>query len=75
MFDWVNREMLLDVSINAIPAVILAYFVFLTLVRSPWEGPLLVEVLTHTLTVFPLVLLVFATYYAARAIERDEQRT
>ena len=74
MFDWVNRDVLLDISINVIPVVILAYFVALTLLRSPWDGPLLETVLTHTLTVFPILVLLAATYYVARAIERDAQQ-
>lgn len=67
----VSRETLLDVTINAIPVVILAFFIVLLLGRSPWRGPLLVDVLTYGLLVVPLLLLVIATYLTARAIERD----
>lgn len=75
MLEWANRGTLLDVSINAIPIVILAYFVGLVLLASPWRGPLLVEVLTHALTLVPVVVLAFVTYHVARAIERDARQS
>ena len=71
MFEWVDRDVLVDVSINVVPLVILAYFVVVTLVGSPWQETTLAVVMTHVLTLVPIVTLAVATYYVARAIERD----
>lgn len=75
MLEWLSRETAIDVSINGAPVVILAYFAIFFEVASPWEFEALTVVLTHTLTIFPLVVLLFATYYVARAIERDTDRS
>lgn len=75
MLDWLSRETALDVSINAIPAVILAYFAVLFQLASPWSFDPLTVTLTHALTLFPLLVLVIATYLGARVIERDTARS
>lgn len=75
MLEWLSRETAIDASINAAPVLLLAYFAVLFEVASPWEFDSLTVVLTHALTIFPLVVLLFATYYAARAIERDAGRS
>lgn len=75
MLEWLSRETMVDISINAAPIFILAYSAVLIELSSPWGFDPLSVVLTHTLTLLPLVLLVFATYYAARAIERDAARS
>ena len=74
MFEWVTRDVLVDVSINAVPVVILAYFVVVTLLWFPWDVRPLAYVLTHALTLVPVVVLPFATYYVSRAVERDAAR-
>lgn len=74
MLDWLTRETVIDVSINAVPVFILGYFTVLHGVGSPWEFRPLAVFFMYVLTLFPLVLLVVATYYAARAIERDAAR-
>lgn len=71
MLEWVRRDTVLDVSINAVPVVILVYFLVVSALRSPWPFEALPETLGHALTAFPIVVLAFATYYAARAVERD----
>ena len=71
MLDWLSRETVVDVSINAVPVLILAYFTVLHGVASPWAFRPLAVFFMYTLTLFPLVVLVVATYYVARAIERD----
>jgi len=73
MFEWVRRETLVDVTINAIPAVVLAYFVALTAITPAWQVPSLTTAVAHFLTVFPFVVLVVATYVVARAVETDAQ--
>lgn len=74
MLEWVSRETAVDVSINAVPIFILAYFTVLHGVESPWAFRPLAVFFMYTLTLFLLVLLAVATYYAARAIERDAAR-
>lgn len=74
MLEWVDRDVLVDVAINAVPVVILAYFVVVLLVWFPWADDPLVLALTHTLTIVPIVTLVIATYYVSRAVERDARR-
>jgi hypothetical protein len=71
MLDWVRRETLLDVSINAVPIVILLFLDLLFLAVYPWGRATLSELLTHVLTLFPIAVLAVATYLVARAIERD----
>lgn len=75
MLDWLSRDTAVDASINAVPLVILAYFAALFEAASPWSFDPLPVVLTHTLTLFPLVLLLIATYVVARVIERDAARS
>lgn len=74
MLEWLSRRTLVDVSINAVPVFILAYFAVLFEVGDQWAFRPLSIFLTHSLTLFPLVVLALATYYAARAIERDAAR-
>jgi hypothetical protein len=71
MLEWVDRDVLVDVSINAVPVVILTYFVVGLLVWFPWAEDPLVLALTHGLTIVPIVVLVIATYYVSLAVERD----
>lgn len=75
MLEWLSREAMVDISINAVPVAILAYFAVLFEIASPWSFDPLAVVLTHTLTLFPLVVLLFATYFVARAIESDAARS
>lgn len=71
MLGWASRATLLDVSINAVPVAILTYFSLLFGLGDAWGPNPLAVAFTHLLTLFPLVVLVVATYYVARAIERD----
>lgn len=71
MLEWVRRETLVDVTINAIPVVILVVAVGLTLSRAPWRELSLTTAIAHFLTVFPILVLVIATYLVARAVESD----
>ena len=71
MLEWVRRETLLDVSINFIPIVILLLLDLLFLVVYPWQRGTVSSIGTHVLTLFPVVVLAFATYHASRAIELD----
>jgi hypothetical protein len=71
VLEWVSRETAIDVSINAVPVFILAYFTVLHGLGSPWGFRPIAVFFMYTLTLFPLVVLAVATYYVARAIERD----
>jgi len=71
MFEWVDRDVVIDVSINIVPIVILAYFVLLALLWTPWPDDLLAVVMTHAMMLVPVLCLAFVTYYAAKAVERD----
>lgn len=75
MLEWLSRETMTDVSINGAPVFILLYFAVLHAVGSPWEFRPVAVFFTYVLTLFPLVVLVVATYYVARAIERDAARS
>ncbi|GAB3668385.1 DUF6684 family protein [Halopiger thermotolerans] len=75
MLEWLSRETAIDASINAVPVVILAYFAVFFEIAETWSFDPLTVVLTHTLTLLPLVLLIVATYVVARVIERDADRS
>lgn len=74
MFEWVRRETAIDVFINVVPIILLAYFLVLTLTNVAWRGVSRTVVVAHFLTVFPILVLAIATYVVARAIESDIQR-
>lgn len=67
-----SRETLLDLTVNVIPLVILGFFTLLFIVVNPWGWDPFVVVLTHFLTVFPLVLLALLSYLSGLAVQRDE---
>lgn len=73
MLEWVRRETLVDLTINAIPVVILVFFVGVTLSHPGWRGLSLTVAVAHALTIFPILVLVVATYVVARAVEGDIQ--
>ncbi|WP_254546543.1 DUF6684 family protein [Halomarina pelagica] len=68
-----DKEQLLDVSVNLIPIAILLFFVVLFAVYTPWPPNLFMYLMSHFLTIFPLLLLALLTYVSAKAIARDEE--
>lgn len=68
----IDRETFLDIVVNIIPMGILLFFVGLFLVYMPWEENLFLTVVSHFLTIFPLIMLALLTYVSARVISRDE---
>lgn len=70
----IDRETAFDTLVNVVPMAILFFFVVLFLVVNPWGYDLGVTLLSHFLTIFPLVLLGILTYVSARVIARDEER-
>lgn len=67
-----SRGTLLDLTVNVVPLVILAFFSLLFLAINPWGWDPFVVSLTHFLTVFPLVLLALLSYLAGLLVEQDE---
>jgi hypothetical protein len=61
-----NRETLLDITVNIVPLVILAFFTVLFGIWTPWSGEPLIFAMMHVLTIFPLLLLALLTYVAAQ---------
>ena len=70
----IDRETLLDITVNLIPIGILAFFVVTFLVYTPFPPNLSAFLISHFLTIFPLVLLALLTYVAAKVIARDERK-
>lgn len=64
-----NRDTLLDISVNIVPLVIIAFFVGVLLLLPPWEPSLFVMVIALGLHVVPFVLLALLTYVSALMIE------
>ena len=71
--SYIDRETILDILVNVVPMVILLAFVLLFVVFSPWPPHLPTALVGHFLTLFPFLLLGILTYFAARAISRDEK--
>lgn len=69
----IDRETLLDLTVNVIPIGILLFFVVLFAVVNPWEFDPYYFFLMHGLTIFPLLMLLLVTYVSARVISRDEK--
>jgi hypothetical protein len=67
-----EKDTLIDLIVNLIPIVMLAFFSFMFVVFNPWEFDLFTAAMTHFLTLFPLVVLVLVTYVSGRIIQRDE---
>ncbi|MFC7081784.1 DUF6684 family protein [Halorussus caseinilyticus] len=60
-----NRETLLDISVNIVPLFILAFFIAVLLLTSPWPSSLFVTAIALGLHLVPLILLAVLTYVAA----------
>ncbi len=63
-----DRETLLDITVNVIPLGMLTFFLVLFLALSPWGGGSLAGLISLGLIVVPLVSLALLTYIAARKI-------
>lgn len=67
-----TKETWLDLTVNLIPLGILAVLDALFWVVNPWGWDPLMIVVSHFLTLFPLVLLALLTYVSGSVIQRDE---
>lgn len=68
----IDRETLLDITVNVIPIGILLFFVVLFTLVQPWGYDPFYILLGHGLTIFPILVLLLVTYVSAKVIARDE---
>ena len=69
-----DRDVLLDLSVNVIPLVIILFFVGLFLVITPFGIDAGATAIQIALLIAPFGALAVLTYYAGKAIVRDEER-
>lgn len=67
-----EKETLIDLIVNVIPIAMLAFFSLMFALFDPWGWDPFTILMTHFLTLFPLVVLVVVTYVAGRVVQRDE---
>ncbi|WP_232688208.1 DUF6684 family protein [Halobacterium zhouii] len=68
-----DKDTILDLTVNIIPLVILAFFAVVYFVVAPWGmDQILVAVIAHAILLFTFLSLAVLTYVAATYIERDE---
>lgn len=70
-----DRETLLDLTVNVVPLVIIAFFVVAFLVVNPWGVDPLASGIQFALLLAPFVLLAILTYLSGKAIAGDEKRS
>lgn len=68
-----DRDVLLDLSVNVIPLVIILFFVGLFLVITPFGIDADATAIQMALLIAPFGALAVLTYYAGKAIVRDEE--
>jgi hypothetical protein len=69
-----DRETLLDLTVNVIPLVIILFFVVVFAVISPFGFSAVDTTIQFALLLGPFVALAILTYYAGKAISRDEEK-
>ena len=69
-----DRDTLLDLLVNVIPLVIIAFFVVAFALFDPFGGDTLGRVIQVVLLVAPFVALAVLTYVSGKAISSDEDR-
>lgn len=67
-----DRETLLDITVNIIPLGIIAFFLLVFLLVTPWEFDPFVTAISMGLLVVPFVALALVTFVSGRAVARDE---
>ncbi|MFC3478794.1 DUF6684 family protein [Halobacterium litoreum] len=69
-----TKDTLLDISVNVIPLVIMAFFIVVFVALNPWAGGFTLErVLQFVLVAWILIGLAVLTYVAATRIETGEE--
>ncbi|GGL61424.1 DUF6684 family protein [Halocalculus aciditolerans] len=69
MVNIFEKDVLLDITVNLIPLVIITIFTAMILVVEPWGGSLLGRIEQLLLLVLPFIGLAILTYWAAQKIE------
>jgi hypothetical protein len=69
----VDRRTLLDILVNVVPIGILLFFTVLFLVYGSYPSDPVVTVVQIALILVPVLVVIVITYYAARAVRRDER--
>ena len=67
-----DRETSLDLVVNLVPLVIIAFFMVFFAVLQQWPFDPFLFVVSQGLLLVPLVLLGLLTYVAGRVISRDQ---
>lgn len=70
-----DRETLLDLSVNLIPLGMLFLFVLLFLVYSPWQGGGFELGISIALTLIPFLFLALITYVSGAVIQKEEEQS
>lgn len=68
-----DRETLLDLVVNAVPLVILAFFILLFVVVNPFNADPVATALQLTIVGVTLLALLVLTYYSGKAISEAEE--
>lgn len=72
-WDWIDKETVLDLMVNIIPMAMLVFFIGLFLLKNPWDFNLSLTVVSHLQLIIPFVATGLLTYFAAKAVARDDQ--
>jgi hypothetical protein len=68
-----DRRILLDVLVNVVPIGILGFFVLLFFAYDSYPSDPVVTVIQMSLIVVPGIIVAVVTYYAVKAVTRDER--
>ncbi|WP_336136653.1 DUF6684 family protein [Natronomonas amylolytica] len=68
-----DRRTVLDILVNVAPVGILLFFTVLFLVYGSYPSDPVVTVVQVALILVPVVVVLLITYYAAKAVRRDER--
>lgn len=68
-----DRETWLDISVNVVPLGIIAFFLALFALASPWAIEGLTSAIGFALLVVPFLGLAYLTYFAADLMESAEE--
>lgn len=68
-----DAEVTLDLAVNAIPFLIMGFFVAVFAVFNPWGIDPLQSTIQFAILLLTMLSLAFVTYVAARVIETDER--
>jgi hypothetical protein len=70
-----DKETMLDLTVNIIPLVIMAFFLVVFAVVNPFGFDFLASTISYGLLVVPFVALAVLTYLSGKAIAGDEKRS